>query len=51
MLHLVHGVLIAGVLADVVTNFDGGLAADGRKLDDDVERRGFGVCGGVGEVV
>ena len=46
-----HDLCIAGVLPDVVADLDGGRAVGGGELDDDVEGDGFGVCGGVGEIV
>ena len=42
---------VARVLADVVADFDGGVAAGGGDFDDDVEGDGFFVGGGVQEVV
>ncbi len=42
---------VAGVLPDVVADFDGGRAVGGGELDDDVEGDGFGARGGMGEVV
>ena len=51
LLDLVDDFGVARVLADVVADFDGGLAAGGGDFDDDVEGGGFFVGGGVQEVV
>lgn len=50
-LHLMHDLRVAGVLPDVVADLDGGRAVGGGELDDDVEGDGFGVGGGVGEII
>lgn len=42
---------VPGVLPDVIADLDGGRAVGGGELDDDVEGDGFGVCGGVGEII
>lgn len=50
-LDLLHGGLVARVLAHVVAELDGGAAAGGGDLDDDVERDGLLAVGFAGEVV
>lgn len=51
LLDLLHGALVARVLAHVVAELDGGAAGGGGDLDDDVERDGFLAVGFAGEVV
>ena len=51
LLDVLDGVLVAGVLAHVVAEFDGRAAACGGDFDDDVEGFGFFVVCFVDEVV
>lgn len=51
LLDVLDGVLVAGVLAHVVAELDGGLAVCGGDFDDDVEGFGFLVVCFVDEVV
>lgn len=50
-LDLLHSILVAGVLAHVITELDGRAAICGSDFDDDVERFGFFAAGFVREVV
>ena len=51
LLHVVHYLCVAGVLADVVADLDRRRAVCGGELDDDVERDGFLAGGEVCEIV
>ena len=51
LLDFFDGVCIAGVLADIVANLDGGSATGGRKLDDDVQGQGLLAIGFVKEII
>ena len=51
LLDLVHGIQVAGVLANIVANLDRRTAGGRGDLDDDVERCGLRAGGKMGEVI
>lgn len=51
LLNLLHGILVAGVLAHVIAELDSRAAIGGSNFDDNVKGFGFFATGFVGEVV